>query len=506
MKKIKELSPIWVMLHFITIVGVFGAVLGGMRIATLSHPAVMKFSGILPQGDIYSYHSIFGGLAFVGLVGLMFFKRPPKEKNLFLLYIFGVVSILVASFSGIALYNFGDIYALKDIHFYSSVAVLAYTILHGATYGLMRFLETLPKALQVDRGSERDLRILARVVALFLIFWIVVGRSGSDTLIVKELEKGERVIVDGNATEKAWQKAPERRVYAYGGGGFFGGSTIIKVKALKDSNNFYIYITWKDPTKSLAHLPLVKEKDGWRVKENGFYNYDEKDYYEDKLALLLSNDATMGAGKSVHLGAKPLPNHPANWHKRGYHYTTDGTIRDLWHWKAVRSDPMQIADDDFFGTPASVLSGKRRYKAGYIADGKDSGGVSMNWTWYTPHGVVPKRLPPAEIKNPDPNSAVPWYDWVEYNKSKDHFRVGDMLPSVLLKANTLEGDQADVKAKGHWENGWWHLEMSRALDTGSKNDLPIKSGVYLWISAFDHVQVRHTRHARPLKIEFEGSK
>jgi hypothetical protein len=45
--------------------------------------------------------------------------------------------------------------------------------------------------------------------------------------------------------------------------------------------------------------------------------------------------------------------------------------------------------------------------------------------------------------------------------------------------------------------------VARRLDTGSDYDVPIKTGVFMRVAAFDHSQIRHTRHVRPIRIEVE---
>jgi len=37
----------------------------------------------------------------------------------------------------------------------------------------------------------------------------------------------------------------------------------------------------------------------------------------------------------------------------------------------------------------------------------------------------------------------------------------------------------------------------------SLNDVPIKTGVFMRVAAFDHSQIRHTRHVRPIRLEVE---
>ena len=60
-----------------------------------------------------------------------------------------------------------------------------------------------------------------------------------------------------------------------------------------------------------------------------------------------------------------------------------------------------------------------------------------------------------------------------------------------------------MKCAARWLAGRWTLEVSRRLNTGSKFDIPIATGVSMWVAAFDHSQTRHTRHLRPIKLEVE---
>ena len=48
-----------------------------------------------------------------------------------------------------------------------------------------------------------------------------------------------------------------------------------------------------------------------------------------------------------------------------------------------------------------------------------------------------------------------------------------------------------------------NLEVARRLDTGSPYDVAIESGVFMRVAAFDHSQVGHTRHVRPVRLEVE---
>ena len=80
--------------------------------------------------------------------------------------------------------------------------------------------------------------------------------------------------------------------------------------------------------------------------------------------------------------------------------------------------------------------------------------------------------------------------------------VGTVIPSVVYD-KPFEGDRGDVAVRAKWKDGWWTLEATRVLDTASRFDQPIETGMYMWFAVFDHNQVRHTRHIRPVRIEMQ---
>ena len=65
-----------------------------------------------------------------------------------------------------------------------------------------------------------------------------------------------------------------------------------------------------------------------------------------------------------------------------------------------------------------------------------------------------------------------------------------------------EGDRAQIRGAAKWKDGYWTLEMSRDLKTGSKFDHDFVPGkdLYMWLNVFDHTQTRHTRHQRPIRL------
>ena len=70
----------------------------------------------------------------------------------------------------------------------------------------------------------------------------------------------------------------------------------------------------------------------------------------------------------------------------------------------------------------------------------------------------------------------------------DRFPDGTVVPGVIISGQ-YSGDRADVRCAGRWAAGRWALEVVRRLDTGSPYDLPIKTGTYMRVAAFDHAQI-----------------
>jgi hypothetical protein len=328
-------------------------------------------------------------------------------------------------------------------------------------------------------------------------------------------------ILDGRPDDRAWAETEPVLVD--------DGTSAVEIQAVATGEEIVFKFHWEDTTRSFKHLPLRKTEAGWRLMHNQYDVEDEDAYYEDKFAVLFSRSPEIGGGGTVHMGPQPHPELPESLGGRGLHYTSDGSIADLWHWKSVRSEPSGYMDDNYIGPPVepkpAEVAGTSRYKAGYMTDpGKAP--YSNNFEHQGPGGyrepLTPKRLPAslAELQerigpvdlDPKVSDAAPIYLAeslsIPYSEAADAvIPVGTVIPGVLIADAPWEGDRADLRSAAHWEDGHWTLEVSRKLVTGSKFDLPFAAGqpLYLWVSVFDHSQTRHTRHMRPVELRLDGS-
>jgi hypothetical protein len=248
-------------------------------------------------------------------------------------------------------------------------------------------------------------------------------------------------------------------------------------------------------------------------------------FYEDKLAIIFSDKPAIGGAGVSNLGPAPLPaDKPRPLNERGFHFTTDGSFVDMWQWKASRGGMLGRVDDQFIGPPYEPSKDEAaymaRYQGGYWNDpGKTI--YSYNFKFFKkgyegPLDVV--KLPKDWKKTQDqlgkisfdPNTSDDensrWNmleDEVQpYSKEEDaKIPVGTVMPGVLISGK-YEGDRGDLLGGARWKDGFWTLEIERKLKTGSKYDKDFVPGkdIYMWVSAFDHVQTRHTRHPRPIRV------
>jgi hypothetical protein len=335
--------------------------------------------------------------------------------------------------------------------------------------------------------------------------------------------------LDGVLDDAIWKNAVPATVRTHQGNRDVGAeSSTVQVWAAHDGQKMYYAFKWQDPTRSMRRVPLIKREDGWHVLQGEHDRNDRadnNDFYEDKLAVGITSTPSFGGGGSSHLGPKPLADKVAPLHERGYHYTTDGTLVDVWQWKASRGGHLGFVDNQYFGAPRDMTppeaAGQARYQAGYWND------PGRAFYVYNFKGQIPgKGKAPVEVArlpidlqktvkelgkyDLNPNSideeGSKWWllenETVPYSKELDaKIPVGTVIPGVLIMGN-YEGERAAIRGAAKWKDGYWTLEMVRDLKTGGKFDHDFAPGkdLYMWINVFDHTQTRHTRHQRPIHI------
>ena len=180
---------------------------------------------------------------------------------------------------------------------------------------------------------------------------VATDRLSVDTVQIRRIIPADAPLLDGDTSDRAWRGVKPFSLLTGEGGNFDGkGEARIEVRAVHDGSYAYFLFTWQDSTRSLKHLPLVKEADGWHLLHSGFQLGDEHQYNEDKFSVLLTTmDVTLAGGRTFHPGPQPVAGAPATMSGRGLHYTEAG-YADVWQWKAT-SGAAGWMDDAHFGPP-----------------------------------------------------------------------------------------------------------------------------------------------------------
>jgi hypothetical protein len=355
--------------------------------------------------------------------------------------------------------------------------------------------------------------------------WLVV-----DSLKIHRIANADAPILDGDTSDPVWRNTSPLSVMTNQGGNFDGkGESRIDIRAVHDGTWVYFLFTWEDPTRSLKQLPLIKQVDGWHLLHDGYEQGDEHAFNEDKFSVLLTTmDVDLAGDRTFHSSPHPLEGAPATMTGRGLHYTmAPGLYADVWQWKATSGGPTGWMDDDHFGPPLEPTPMQANYIVPYrggFAHDPGTANYSNNFVLSADavgddQIITPRRLPRdlAAVTAAmgqitlDPNvgesDGARWFMTeaasVPYSVDLDRqIPVGTILPGVII-AGEFSGDRADVRCAARWASGHWALEVARRLDTNSQYDVPIKSGVFMRVAAFDHSQIRHTRRVRPIRLEVE---
>ena len=349
-----------------------------------------------------------------------------------------------------------------------------------------------------------------------------------DSLQVHRIASTDAPVLDGDTSDPVWRNIRPFSLLTNQGGNFDGrGESRVEIRAVHDGTWAYFLFTWEDPTRSLKQLPLIKQIDGWHLLHDGYERGDERAFNEDKFAVLLTtSDLDLAGDHTFHASPRPIAGAPSSMTGRGLHFTTSGAYVDVWQWKATSSSSGWM-DDDHFGpplepTPMQVNNGAP-YRGGFAPD-PGTANYGDNFERPTDKAesnpiVRPRRLPrdvAATLAKMghlslDPNvgegDGARWFmteaESVPYTPEVDRLiPISTVIPGVIISGD-FSGDRADVRCAARWASGHWALEVARRLDTGSEVDVPIKSGVFMRVAAFDHSQIRHTRHVRPIRLEVE---
>ena len=250
------------------------------------------------------------------------------------------------------------------------------------------------------------------VIALVLTVWLENPASADNELVAVRV--GQAPVIDGSGNDPAWGRVPELEVWIKRPEhmreiekGKRPEKQRVLLLAAHDGQRLYLLARWEDPTADHGHKT-------WRWSDEKGAYVDSGDR-EDRFAI------EFPLGESFHacmLG--------------GEQYEAD-----VWHWKACRSNPAGYAHD-------------KHHRIGITRQSKQAA------RWKTKNGYVYIERSSDEGQNPYREQPAP------------QDKAEPLVPKYV--AQTPTGSQADVVAKGRHDGAGWTLELSRALDTGHRDD------------------------------------
>ncbi|SES05594.1 ethylbenzene dehydrogenase-related protein [Salisediminibacterium halotolerans] len=151
-----------------------------------------------------------------------------------------------------------------------------------------------------------------------------------------------------------------------------------------------------------------------------------------------------------------------------------GYFLDFWHWRAHRSNPVGHAEDTHLlqdrvadeGDMFDTNWDDENEQPEYMYDPDSAGMHALEWD-----KVVDREYTQDDYYYLGPDNMTefdPDHEWED----------GDTLPRRPLEEPS--GSRADIFANGVWDDGKWHLDLERAMDTGNPDEDKIfhEQGVY----------------------------
>ena len=339
-----------------------------------------------------------------------------------------------------------------------------------------------------------------RIVVLTLILLVTAGVAlGAQTLLASKAAAAP--TLDGKATDAVWASAAPLAValdftpYKPSNGYPGVSKSSVVMKAAYVGNKIYFLVQWDDPTKSLERFPWVKQADGsWKQSVNLDSTGHENTFYEDKLAILwdinAAGFASAGCAITCHMNVDAK--------SAGRKYTAGpGQTIDMWHWKGVRTGPVNQFDDQYIdsNTDPAKNSGWGRW-----GDTKTGGGYTNN--------IADGKIKWQDARTGSVKGDQYWILDSAKSPFVDTYKTGDKVAGIVISPFT--GPRADIDAVADWAAGKWTLEISRNLVTTGENsetqDVQFRdlAKVYPFgIAVFDNSQINHVFHWGVLKLTFQ---
>lgn len=305
----------------------------------------------------------------------------------------------------------------------------------------------------------------------------------------QEKPKGDLILTSksvksapADAASADWNQAEESNLVLVGAGKFEGQTMAFKAKSVYTSDKIFFRFEWPDKDET-----MIKKR--WKFT-GGKWTSLEGD--EDRLGLVweinrIDKFATKGCAVLCHNESK----NSKEWY---FSVNSSKEKADLWHWKAVRSNPVGYTEDGYMiDNPSKEPEKGRKRDAGENAKAKDN--------------RTKDKSKPAYIQDPSKPASIPGSLLVaEAVEIKDYsiFKEGDEIPSQLLYTEWKDSF-GDITSTGVWKDGKWTVMMKRKLETGYDDDVQFNTQKQypFGIAVFDNSIYEHSYDSEPLKLQFK---
>lgn len=324
--------------------------------------------------------------------------------------------------------------------------------------------------------------LLVIAMATFTVYQASITESAS--------AKGDLVLVakkvksaPADAGSSQWDKSKESKFALVGAGTVEGKNIELKAKSVYTKDEIFFRFEWPDDDKSM-------NKKRWKYTGSKWVQKKED---EDRLGVVweinrIDKFATKGCTILCHNESK----NNKDWYFAVSSKTEKG---DLWHWKSVRSNPVEYTEDGYL-----IANPSKEPKKGRKRDaGSETTKAKSNRT--------KDKSMPAYMQDPSKPASIKGSLLVnEAVKITDAaaFKEGDEIPAYMLYA-AWKDSFADVKTKGVWKDGKWTLMMSRKLKTGNDDDVQFntRKKYPFALATFDNDMYENSYNSEPLKLQFK---
>ncbi len=329
------------------------------------------------------------------------------------------------------------------------------------------------------------------------------GEDMPSTVIVAYLDGKPVPEMDGKAQEDTWNIALESKVGTWKlGDGPPQPGTEVFIRAVYDDTNLYFVFRWLDKTHQNQMGQWIFSDNRWRAKVD----------WPDALALHWQ--ATEQVDDFRQSGCAVLCHSTGRFKKFPRMSTRqENAVVDEWYWNAFTAERAGRPGDGFLDhqerfVPQGSLKPAFRWAHPEIsaAHGNDASGKRLPGTV----GGVPLTLNAEKTEGKPPHPRF----YPKEGKQVPLQLSGNGIPAIksfpLYESGTPEGgDSADIRGSASWSDGYWTLELSRALRTPYKRDvrLDFPEKIYSFgLAVWDGATGDQHQVVTIVKLRFESGK